>query len=58
MQINRAKILLMQDAYYKKGFKFDHVWLIVKDFEKFKDGHKSTRQVLQSQNINNISSGS
>ena len=58
MQINRAKILLMQDGHYKKSFKFDHVWPIVKDFEKFKDSNKSTRQVFRSQNFNNISSGS
>ena len=56
--MNRAKLLLMQDAHYQKGFKFDHVWQIVKNFEKFKDDNRSTRQVVQSQNINNISSGS
>ncbi|KAK4723971.1 hypothetical protein R3W88_026750 [Solanum pinnatisectum] len=35
--INQAKILLMQEPTYKKGFKFDHVWNLMKDFEKFKD---------------------
>ena len=48
MQINRAKILLMQDTHYKKDFKFDHIWLIVKDFEKFKDDNKSAGHVVQS----------
>ncbi|KAG5615755.1 hypothetical protein H5410_015579 [Solanum commersonii] len=27
----------MQVPTYKKGFKFDHVWNLMKDFEKFKD---------------------
>ncbi|XP_059310913.1 uncharacterized protein LOC132062345 [Lycium ferocissimum] len=35
--INQAKCLLMQDPSYKKGFKFDHVWDMLKDFEKFKN---------------------
>ncbi|XP_060176387.1 uncharacterized protein LOC132606770 isoform X2 [Lycium barbarum] len=35
--INQVKCLLMQDSNYKKGFKFDHVWDMMKDFEKFKD---------------------
>ncbi|KAG5578089.1 hypothetical protein H5410_058223 [Solanum commersonii] len=30
-------MLLMQEPTYKKGFKFDHVWNLMKDFEKFKD---------------------
>ncbi|OIT33347.1 hypothetical protein A4A49_65692, partial [Nicotiana attenuata] len=29
--------LLMQDPNFKKGFKFDHVWDMMKDFEKFND---------------------
>ncbi|XP_019186002.1 PREDICTED: uncharacterized protein LOC109180747 [Ipomoea nil] len=33
--INRAKALMEQDAKFKNGFKFDHVWPIVKDLEKF-----------------------
>ncbi|KAG5582821.1 hypothetical protein H5410_053448 [Solanum commersonii] len=35
--INQAKMLLMQEPTYKKSFKFDHVWNLMKDFEKFKD---------------------
>ncbi|XP_031127515.1 uncharacterized protein LOC116029606 [Ipomoea triloba] len=34
--LDRAKGLMAQDAKFKKGFKFDHVWPIVKDLEKFK----------------------
>ncbi|XP_049384591.1 uncharacterized protein LOC125848707 isoform X2 [Solanum stenotomum] len=44
--INQAKMLLMQEPTYKKGFKFDHVWNLMKDFEKFKDidtGKKKVR---------------
>ncbi|KAK2660404.1 hypothetical protein Ddye_006937 [Dipteronia dyeriana] len=33
--MNRAKALLMQDKKYNKGFKFDHVWSILKDISKF-----------------------
>ncbi|XP_021598874.1 glutathione S-transferase T3-like [Manihot esculenta] len=35
--LNQAKTLLMQDPSYKRGFKFDHVWNMMKDAEKFKD---------------------
>ncbi|XP_031282342.1 uncharacterized protein LOC116140914 [Pistacia vera] len=30
-------MLLAQDKSYKKGFRFDHVWPILKDIEKFAD---------------------
>nr|XP_009785360.1 PREDICTED: uncharacterized protein LOC104233635 [Nicotiana sylvestris] len=33
--LTQAKALLMQDSNFKKGFKFDHVWDIMKNFEKF-----------------------
>ncbi|XP_075494701.1 uncharacterized protein LOC142532268 [Primulina tabacum] len=33
--LNRAKNLFMQDADFSKGFKYDHVWYIMKDMEKF-----------------------
>ncbi|KAK4738960.1 hypothetical protein R3W88_002657 [Solanum pinnatisectum] len=44
--IMQAKCLLMQDPNYKKGFKFDHLWEMMKDFAKFKDidvGKKKVR---------------
>nr|ABB55300.1 conserved hypothetical protein [Asparagus officinalis] len=41
----RAKMLFMQEPKYKKGFKFDHVWNMVKKFEKFKDDVPTARQV-------------
>jgi hypothetical protein len=31
--MNEAKEMLKLDASYKKGFKFDHVWHLMKDFE-------------------------
>ncbi|XP_050233453.1 uncharacterized protein LOC126681940 [Mercurialis annua] len=34
-----------------KGFKFDHVWHTIKDFEKFKDNNNSTRQSPFSDNL-------
>ncbi|XP_073294526.1 uncharacterized protein [Primulina huaijiensis] len=33
--LNRAKDLFMQDADFSKGFKYDGVWYIMKDMEKF-----------------------
>ena len=48
----------MQDPQYKKGFKFDHVWHMLKDFEKFKDNNNSPRPGFRLENFNNISSGS
>ncbi|XP_019167859.1 PREDICTED: uncharacterized protein LOC109163563 [Ipomoea nil] len=33
--LNRAKELVKQDPKFKGGFKFDHVWPIVKDMQKF-----------------------
>ncbi|XP_019242047.1 PREDICTED: uncharacterized protein LOC109222100 [Nicotiana attenuata] len=45
--LTQAKALLMQDPNFKKGFKFDHVWAIMKDFEKFNDvdfGRKKPRK--------------
>nr|XP_016512269.1 PREDICTED: uncharacterized protein LOC107829311 [Nicotiana tabacum] len=35
--IAQAKTLLMQDPNFKIGFKFDHVWDMMKYFEKFSD---------------------
>ncbi|KAJ4877089.1 Uncharacterized protein Rs2_42107 [Raphanus sativus] len=35
--MEKAKKLLMQDPKLKKVFKFDHVWLLMKDIPKFSD---------------------
>ncbi|XP_073153961.1 uncharacterized protein [Henckelia pumila] len=41
--LHRAKDLFMQDPNYSKGFKFDHVWPILKDLKKFSsDIHPSS----------------
>ncbi|KAK3204145.1 hypothetical protein Dsin_018191 [Dipteronia sinensis] len=40
--INQAKILLAQDDKYKYGFKFEHVWPILKDMQKFTDNDTAT----------------
>ncbi|XP_070022396.1 uncharacterized protein [Nicotiana sylvestris] len=56
-KLTQAKALLLQDPNFKKGFKFDHVWAIMKDFEKFNDddfGRKKPRK----QGYTNISSES
>ena len=54
MQLHRAKILLMQDACYKKSFKFDHVRHIIKDFKNFKENN-SLKQTIRSHSVNHIS---
>ncbi|KAK9116264.1 hypothetical protein Sjap_015211 [Stephania japonica] len=35
--MNWVKEMFATEAMNKKGFRFDHVWEIVKDYEKFKD---------------------
>ena len=44
----QAKMLLAQDKSYEKGFKFDHVWPILKDIENFIDNFNSA-EVFQRQ---------
>ena len=48
MQFRQAKLMLLDDPNYKGGWKFDHVWSIIKKFEKFKDGDTSTKKVSNS----------
>ncbi|KAK2662952.1 hypothetical protein Ddye_001526 [Dipteronia dyeriana] len=45
--MNQAKILLSQDNKYKHGFRFDHVWPILKDMEKFTDNETETQSPFQ-----------
>ncbi|XP_047309134.1 uncharacterized protein LOC124912542 [Impatiens glandulifera] len=40
----KAKVLFTKDTKFKSGWKFDHVWDIVKNFEKFKDCSSSSRR--------------
>ena len=42
-------MLFMQEPKYKRGFKFDHVWNIVKNFEMFKDNVPTARQAARKQ---------
>ncbi|XP_039143906.1 uncharacterized protein LOC120281021 [Dioscorea cayenensis subsp. rotundata] len=44
-EMNRAKRMLLDDPNYKKWFKFDHVWHIVRNFEKCKDNVMISRQI-------------
>ena len=37
LQLDQAKALLAQDPNFKRGFKFDHVWPIFKNIEKYAD---------------------
>ncbi|KAK9096323.1 hypothetical protein Sjap_021820 [Stephania japonica] len=52
----KAKILFMQDAKYKKWFKFDHVWHIMKDIEKFKDNVSTARHMYREPNYDSLQS--
>ncbi|VYS53255.1 unnamed protein product [Arabidopsis thaliana] len=40
--LNQAKMLLTQYEKYKRGFKFDHVWPILKGIEKFANDNMKT----------------
>ncbi|KAL5549772.1 hypothetical protein UlMin_005003 [Ulmus minor] len=51
----RAKILLAEDKSYKKGFRFNHVWPILKDIEKFTD-NGNVAEVLRRQTGKFVSS--
>ncbi|XP_051139610.1 uncharacterized protein LOC127257270 [Andrographis paniculata] len=46
------EILMKEDASFKKGFKFDHVWNFLKDFEKFND-HNEARNPYKIPRKNN-----
>ncbi|KZV51694.1 hypothetical protein F511_29520 [Dorcoceras hygrometricum] len=43
----RAKELMEQDDNFKKGFKFDHVWSIMKDMEKFTASSNPSRNPIR-----------
>ena len=42
--MNDAKRLFKADSKFSKGFKFDHLWAMLKDLEKFKDNGNSEKQ--------------
>ena len=50
-------MLLAQDKSYKKGFKFDHVWPILKDIENFGDNTNAAK-VFKRQTVKFVSSES
>ncbi|XP_024025227.1 uncharacterized protein LOC21398406 [Morus notabilis] len=53
--LNQAKALFRQDIKYKKGFRFDHIWHIVKDSEKFTDNVNAGRRAFQRPSANSAS---
>ncbi|XP_024008937.1 uncharacterized protein LOC112084138 [Eutrema salsugineum] len=55
---NEAKEMLMEDPNFKTGWKYDHVWSIIKNFENFKDGVTSAKKVSNSCGFEYISSES
>ncbi|ESR54649.1 hypothetical protein CICLE_v10023655mg, partial [Citrus x clementina] len=46
----KSKVILAQDNKYNKGFKFDHVWPILKDIERFGDDYSIATPYFQRQN--------
>ncbi|GAY36469.1 hypothetical protein CUMW_279750 [Citrus unshiu] len=54
--LNRAKVLLAQDKKYNKRFKFDHVWPILTDIEKFRDDHSIATLYFRRQSSEFVSS--
>ncbi|XP_057791025.1 uncharacterized protein LOC131008148 [Salvia miltiorrhiza] len=46
MQFTRAKELMMLDTKYKKVFKFEHVWSIMKDYQKIDCPSQNSRQQM------------
>ncbi|KAG8391310.1 hypothetical protein BUALT_Bualt01G0174600 [Buddleja alternifolia] len=40
-----AKPMFVEDVQFKAGFKFDHVWNMLKNIEKFHDNDTTRRQV-------------
>ncbi|XP_074561029.1 uncharacterized protein LOC141817248, partial [Curcuma longa] len=54
--LTRAKALLVQDPKYTKGFKFDHVWDILKDIEKFGTDNMNTASMQSRRQTANVGS--
>ncbi|XP_057791160.1 uncharacterized protein LOC131008287 [Salvia miltiorrhiza] len=46
MQFTGAKELMVLDTKYNKGFKFEHVWSTMKDFQKFDCPSQNSRQQM------------
>ncbi|XP_042467266.1 uncharacterized protein LOC122050432 [Zingiber officinale] len=55
--LTRAKMLFAQDPKYTKGFKFDHVWNILKDIEKFGTDTMNTASMKSRQQNANADNG-
>ncbi|XP_075515656.1 uncharacterized protein LOC142550319 [Primulina tabacum] len=53
--LNMAKDLMIQDKNFTKGFKFDHVWPIMKDMEKF-SANASAPIPVSKQHVTNLDS--
>ncbi|XP_062099883.1 uncharacterized protein LOC133805737 [Humulus lupulus] len=50
-KLNQEKMLLAQDPKYRRGFKFDHVWSILKDCEKFTNDNTNSPARFQQQEV-------
>ncbi|KAF8108612.1 hypothetical protein N665_0106s0014 [Sinapis alba] len=56
--LNQAKMLLAQDIKYKRGFKFDHVWPILKGMENFTNNNGNAPTAFNEEGCNIASSPS
>ncbi|XP_042423064.1 uncharacterized protein LOC122010615 [Zingiber officinale] len=54
--LTRVKMLFAEDPKYTKGFKFDHVWNILKDIEKFGTDTMNTASMKSRQQNDNVDS--
>ncbi|KAL1194370.1 hypothetical protein V5N11_017838 [Cardamine amara subsp. amara] len=54
--LNQAKMLLAQDPKYPRGFRFDHVWPILKGIEKFANKNTNTSTSFQEEGRDVMSS--
>ncbi|KAI0500750.1 hypothetical protein KFK09_018966 [Dendrobium nobile] len=56
--LDQARLLFAQDEKFKAGWKFEHVWNIIKNFEKFQDGNSNAGNASRMSNFGNASSES
>ncbi|GAY56080.1 hypothetical protein CUMW_169060 [Citrus unshiu] len=54
--VTKSKVILAQDNKYNKGFKFDHVWPILKDIERFGDDYSIVTPYFQRKSSEFVSS--
>ena len=54
--MSRARTLFTQVQEFKSGFKFDHVWDMMKDFEKYQDNDRASQEAYMFSSGNYVTS--